>query len=109
MLKLRSAATFFPLVVGFDEVAQAVGFHLVVIDDVDAEVQQVLGVLRRRGDERADVELEAVQRAFGDVARAIYKAREEVVLLERGHILFRHDEVAAAAFVELNIVHSKNK
>ena len=90
-----------------DEVAQAVGFHLVVIDDVDAEVHQVFGVFRRRGDERADVELEAVQHAFGDISRTVQQAREEVVLLECGHILFRHDEVAAAAFIELNIVHSR--
>ena len=53
-----------PFQVKSDELLQSEGFHVIVIDDVDTEVEQVFAVFHLRGDERADVQFQFVEYGF---------------------------------------------
>ena len=95
-----------PFVVESDEGTEAVGFHFVVINHVDAEVEQIFGVVGRMGDERADVEFEFVEHGFGDIARRVNQALKELVAADGLEVVVGDLEMARAALVELNVVHS---
>ena len=93
------------LVVEGDEVAQAVGFHLIVVDDVDTEVEQVLAVFAAVGDEGADGHLEFVEHGFVHDARRTDEAVKQTVFLYRAEVLGGNLQVSRAALVELDVEH----
>ena len=47
-----------------DKLLQSESFHVVVIDDIDAEVEQVFAVFLLRGDEGTDIQFEFVEYGF---------------------------------------------
>lgn len=72
---------FTPLLVASHQVFESVGFHLVVVDDIDAEVEQVFAVVRRVGDECPHREFEFVEHGFGDISSGVDQSVEEVYFL----------------------------
>ena len=57
--------------VELDKLLQPEGFHVVVIDNVDAEVEQVFTVFFLSGDEGTDIQLELVEHGFVHDAVAV--------------------------------------
>ena len=53
-----------PLQIELDKLLQSESFHVVVIDDIDAEVEQVFAVFLLRGDEGTDIQFEFVEYGF---------------------------------------------
>ena len=64
--------------------------HVVVIDNVDTEVEQVFAVFLLRGDEGADVQFQLVEHGFVHNTVAVDEMAEEAVFLDGGKILFRN-------------------
>ena len=94
-----------PFQVKSDELLQSEGFHVIVIDDVDTEVEQVFAVFHLRGDERADVQFQFVEYGFVHDAIAVNQMLEQSVLLYGGQVFVRNIDAACAACVGLYGVH----
>ena len=94
-----------PLEVEDDELMEAEGLHVAVVDDVDAEVQQVFAIGLLRGDERADVQAELLQYALVHYAVAVDKVLEQGILLYGLQVGLGHLYGAGTCGVCLNGVH----
>ena len=68
-----------PLQVEPDELLKSESLHIVVVDDVDAEVQQVFAVFYLCGNQRTDVQLQLVEHGFVHDAVAVYQMLEQSV------------------------------
>ena len=77
-----------PLQIELDELLQSEGLHVVVIDNVDAEVEQVFAVFLLCGDEGANVQFQLVEHGFVHNAVAVDEMAEESVLLNGGEVFF---------------------
>ena len=84
---------------------EAEGLHVAVVDDVDAEVQQVFAIGLLRGDERADVQAELLQYALVHYAVAVDKVLEQGILLYGLQVGLGHLYGAGTCGVCLNGVH----
>ena len=67
----------FPLDVKQDELVQAERLHVVVINHVDAEVEEFLAIALGRGDERTHVQFQLVEVVLVHDTVAIYQVLEE--------------------------------
>ena len=101
----RFRMRFTPLFVASHQVFESVGFHLVVVDDIDAEVEQVFAVVRGVGDECPHREFEFVEHGFGDISSGVDQSVEEVVFSDGLEVLVGDVKVARAALVKLDVVH----
>ena len=84
---------------------ESVGFHLLMIDNVNAEVKQLFRVFCRIGNQAADSQFQTVQVVLCDVACGIDQVLEELVLFDGLEHVFIHLKMTCSAFVELDIVH----
>ena len=78
----------FPLDVQHDELVQTESFHVVVIDDVQAKVQQVLGIAVDGSQQRADVQFQLVQYRFVDDSGAVNELLEEGIFFDGIQMFF---------------------
>ena len=101
----RFRMRFTPLLVASHQVFESVGFHFVMVDDIDAEVEQVFAVVRGVGDECPHREFEFVEHGFGDISSGVDQSVEEVVFSDGLEVLVGDVKVARAALVKLDVVH----
>ena len=94
-----------PLQVEPDELLESESLHVVVVDDVDAEVQQVFAVFYLCGNQRTDVQLQLIEHRFVHDAVAVYQMLEQSVFLDGGEVFVRHFDAACAACIGLYGVH----
>ena len=76
-----------------------------MVDDIDAEVEQVFAVVRGVGDECSHREFEFVEHGFGDISSGVDQSVEEVVFSDGLEVLVGDVKVARAALVKLDVVH----
>jgi hypothetical protein len=67
-----------------------------MIDDVDAEVEQILAVALLAGDERAYIQLELIQYRFIHNTVAVDKVLKQCILFNGEQVLFRDLHAASA-------------
>ena len=83
-------------------------FHVVVINDINAQVKQIFAVFFHGSDQGAHIQFELVQNGFIHDAVAVDEMTEEAVFLDGGEILFRYLQVAGSAGIGLYSVHGVN-
>jgi len=95
----------FPLDVEQDELVKPECLHVVVVNHVDAKVEEVLAISFGRGDERTDIQFQLVEYGLVHDAIAVDKVLEEGILLDGQQVLFRDFHASGARSVSLYGVH----
>ena len=65
-----------------------------MVDNIDAEVEQVFAVLFLGGDEGTDIQFEFVEHGFVHDAVTVDEMTEETVFFDSGKVFFRYFQVA---------------
>ena len=72
----------FPVDEQQDELLQAVCLHVVVVDDIEAEVEQALVLAGLRLQHGADVQFQFVENLLVDVTIGVDEVAEQLVVLD---------------------------
>ena len=96
------------MLVELDKLLLSEGFHIVVVDNIDAEGEQVFAVLFLGGDEGTDIQFEFVEHGFVHDAGTVDEMTEETVFFDSGKVFFRYFLVASSAGIGLYSVHGIN-
>ena len=83
-------ARFFQLMKSRNELLQSQGLHVGMIDDVEAEVEEVLVPSCLRLEQGANVQLQLVEHLFVDIAVGVDEVAEQLILFDGLQMFFGH-------------------